>query len=111
MAPYINLGDRMHPWQRAVWVDCPDCGRVPPRLADDGHPVSAGGFGHNEWWLNCSGCYRKLPARIVRLTQRKSRSIKCDARCLNATGDLCNCPCLGGCHSQGTCTCKEVEHE
>ena len=108
---------------KAIWVDCPACGTVPPRtvLREVGRwestirPVAinapvASRASHR--WLICSGCGKPLPARSVALKTASRADTKCDLRCLNAKGDDCNCPCDGLCHGRGTCSCtKEEEND
>ena len=108
---------------KAIWVDCPRCGRVPPLLGTgyDGRPYTVGPAvkppphqtADGEWvtkrWLLCSGCAAILPARILKLKARSAAVTTCDLRCLNAKGDDCNCPCSGRCHGRGQCSCPSSD--
>ena|SRR3990167_7694615 len=105
---------------KAIWVDCPTCGTVPPKI-QEGMSLSISSPGrrwlcgpgrtpppvrdiNGEWithrWVLCSGCGATLPSRSVKLTARSAAVTKCDLRCLNAKGDDCNCPCLGEHHGE-----------
>lgn len=110
--------------KRAIWLDCPTCGTVPPKVemgrynlkpyaVSGGSRIEEGPTGEPYVLLKvlllvCSGCGAKLPGRSVSLKQPKpGQGLKCDVRCLNAKGDECNClSCLGACHSRGACTCQ-----
>ena len=100
---------------KAIWVDCPECGKVPPKTA-----IHPGGYRYMlaskvryadgiARWGYCSGCDLIAPARTVNLKASVRAVAQCDLRCLNAKGDDCNCFCQGGCHGRGTCSCALAE--
>lgn len=102
--------------ESTFWVDCGACGKRQPAgtgtLTDyDGKPFTHVEHLSSRWAKpqigRCSVCYAEGPLVEIKRVTRKGQQAQCDRRCLEATGDECNCSCEARCHSAGVCSCKK----
>ena len=106
MLPTFTLQDGVLVYRssQSYWVICHEDGKVPPMTEVDPNwglrPMTAG-------WKRyyCSICGKPGQAKVYKLTVSKRGHGECDRRCLEATGDECNCRCLSRCHGAGECAC------
>ena len=96
-----------------IWVKCPECGPTPPKTRVVPHAVSgelmvelqpAGFFNFSR--LLCSKCGGMGESRECLIPERTSQNGRCGKRCWNGKYE-CACVCLGRCHSEEACYCKE----
>lgn len=94
-----------------VWVDCSECGKRQPAgtetlTAYGGQPyIRIERLSLSQWAKpqigRCAVCYTRGPLVEINLVTRKGRQAEhCDRRCLEATGDECNCSCQGANHGR-----------
>ena len=118
MNPAYTLQDGvlLYREEKSLWVLCPKDGKVSPQTEMvrnfdlEGEPFGGEMMlrpSPSLFWakLLCSVCGQLAPKQEYRLTKSKRDSGRCDARCLEATGDECSCRCLGKCHGGGECSC------
>jgi hypothetical protein len=85
----------------SVWLDCPNCQRVPVSFA---YQLGSLGFA---LYCNpfCSTCGER--GKIVRISLRKNLKGNprgCNGSCLHGKTS-CDCKCQGRCHGQSACRC------
>ena len=106
MATYtLQDGVLLYREQKSLWVLCPEHGKVVPQTEMvrnfDGEMLLRPTPTRHWRKSFCSVCGEPADNKQYRLTQSKRDNGRCDARCLEATGDECSCRCLGKMHGSG----------
>lgn len=95
--------------KRVFWVQCPACG---PQLPETGrHDLyqrpSIVRRTNLSGVASCSLCGDDEPLKEILIPgERKASHERCTNRCLNGK-TFCACGCLGRCHGEKICFCKE----
>jgi hypothetical protein len=100
----VTDGEIVRYRDKAIWVQCPDCGprrpRVKPHFDHFIATVESPKDAYECSLLTCSNCGEKAPYRKAKIpTNGKG---KCGSKCWNGK-TICACICAGKCHGEGKC--------